>query len=240
MTKPLPADLEFIICDDTSLLPDFVWSELQQSEVDANVVLPVLNKCRKREKIGVIAQDHLWIVAFVRTPVCAVKLILACTDGMTGKYPLFLFTPLPCAAMEEDPYIYHSLNSAAWYLQTRLPTHRIYSVFGRDLLSRTFATIWAQQTNIPLISEPYYHCKITYLTRTALDLNRRELPSIPKAQIRPAELGDWEGVAKLCHGFADTSVRHLSFYNFFSYSIILVAPIHSDGRRSRCRSPRAH
>jgi len=240
MSNPLPADLEFIICNKSSSLPDFVWLELQQHEVDANVVLPVLNKCRSRERKGVIAQDHLWIVAFVRTPVCTVKLILACTDGLTGKYPLFLFTPLPCAAMKDDPYIFHSLTSAARHLQTRLPTHRIYSVFGRDLLSRTFATIWTQQTNIPLILEPYYHCKITYLTPTALELNRRELPSIPMAQIRPAETRDWEGVTKLCHGFADTSVCHLSFCNFFSYSIILVAPIYYDGRRSRCRSPRAH
>jgi hypothetical protein len=160
----------------------------------------------------VIAQDHLWIVAFVRTPVCAVKLILACTDGLTGKYPLFLFTPVPYAAMKDDAYIYPSLISAARHLQTHLPTHRIYSVFGRDILSRTFATIWTQQTNIPLISEPYYHCKITYLTRTALELNRRELPSIPMAQIRPAEPGDWEGVAKICHGFAATSVRQAFLY----------------------------
>jgi hypothetical protein len=184
-------------------LPRIAWTVLHQHEVDANVILPVLDKCELK---GIIPQDHLWIVVtFVQTPV-SVKLILACTDGLTGKYPLFLFTPVPFAAMKDDAYIYPSLSIAARYLQANVPTHRVYSVFGREMLARTFATIWAKQTTIPSIAEPYYHCKITYTTPTTLERSRRELPPLPTAQIRPAEQSDCEGVARIFHNVAADKV----------------------------------
>jgi len=238
MSESTPV-LELILCHKPSDLPSFAWTELYQHEVDANVILPILNKCLKKEKEGIMAQDHFWIVTFVRTPVYSVKLILACTDGVTGKYPVFLFTPIPYVAMEDDAYLYQSLFSAVRHLQTAVPTHRIYSVFGRVMLARMFAIIWTQQTNIPVISDAYYHCKITYLTCATFELKKSELPSIPMAQIRPAELRDWEGVARLCYYFADRLVLHLSCSTFL-YLPFCIAPIHPDGRSSPCRSPRAH
>jgi hypothetical protein len=239
MSKPTSDNLDVFVCRKPSELPPPALTVLHQHEIDANVILPILNKCRRHEQKGIISQDHLWIVVFVRSPVYAVKLILACTDGLTGKYPLFLFTPLPYAVMKDDASIYPSLFSMARHLQAHVPTHRVFSVFGRELLARTFATIWAQQTKIPFIVDPYYHCKITYLTPTTLEHSRRELPPIPTAQIRPAEQRDWEGVARICHDFAADAVRELS-WNTFSYSLFVVAPLHSDQRRRPCRSPRAH
>jgi hypothetical protein len=226
MSEAIAPTLEFIVCRKPSDFPSFAWTALQRHEVNANVILPILNKCWRNEKTGIISQDHLWIVAFVRTSVCAVKLIMACTDGLTGKYPLFLFTPVPYAAIKDDGYIYPSLASAMHHLRHHLPTQRIYSVFGPTLLARTFATIWKQQTNISFILEPYYDSKISFITRAALEAKRRELEPIPTAQIRPAEAKDSEGVARLCHGFAATSVRYMSCYRF-PYSKVFLGSPHS-------------
>jgi hypothetical protein len=112
------------------------------------------------------------------------------------------------------------------HLRHHLPTQRIYSVFGPTLLARTFATIWKQQTNISFILEPYYDSKISFITRAALEAKRRELEPIPTAQIRPAEAKDSEGVARLCHGFAATSVRYMSCYRF-PYSKVFLGSPHS-------------
>lgn len=230
MLKSTSPQLQFVICRKSSDLPTFAKAELHLHEVDANVMLPTLNKCQKQEQKGIIVQDQLWIVAFVQMTDIDVKLILACTNGPNGKYPLFLFTPVPNAAMEEDPYIFLSLTSAARHLQTLVPTSRVFSVFGRELLSRTFSTIWSQQTNIPLIPEPYYHCKITYLTSETLELNRRQLDPISTAQIRPAGPSDLVGVARLCREFAESSVLHFSCYSLFVFSMFLAASIHFEGR----------
>lgn len=214
MSEPASLPLDFLFCRKPSEVPDFVWACLYQHEVNANTILPILEKCWTQEKRGVIPQDHLWIVAFVQTPVYTVKLILACTNSITGKYPLFVFTPGP---LKNDAYLYPSLTSAARHLKSLVPPQRIYSVFGRDLLSRTFADIWTKQTNIPLIADPYYCCKISYLTRTTLELRRRKQDPILTAEVRPAVQRDWDAVARLCKEFAATSVLHFSLL-YASYS----------------------
>jgi hypothetical protein len=224
MSETIAPTLNVAVCRKASELPPFAWNALRRHDVDGNVILPILEKCRWKEKNGIILQDHLWIVVFVQTSVCAVKLIVACTDGLTGKYPLFLFTPVPYAAMKDDEYIYVSLASAADHLRLHVPTRRIYSVFGRTLMARTFATIWKQKTNISFILDPYYDCHISFLTRATLEAKRREHEPIPTAQIRPAEPKDSEGVARLCYGFAATSVRYVSCYRLRRTQIVLGSP----------------
>ena len=236
MSELASPSLEFVFCRRASEVPDFALKSLCQHEVDANTILPILEKCRKQEKMGIVPQDHLWIVAFIRTPVCTVKLILTCTDGMTGKYPLFIFMPGP---LKNDAYLFPALTFAARHLKSLVPTQRIYSVFARDLLSRTFASIWTGQTNIPLIPDPYYCCKISYLTPATLEFRRRQLAPIPTAEIRPAEQRDEDAVARLCHGFAATSVLHFPFYMFLMLKFS-AGTIHLDRSRSTRRSRSAH
>jgi len=118
-----------------------------------------------------------------------------------------------------------SLVSAARQLLAHVPTHRIYSVFGRDILSRMFATIWTHQTNIPNISDPCYLGRIMYLTRATLELKKRELPSLPMAQICPA--GTWI-LGRCCSTLSKFCVCIDASFVFHLKLTVWVAPVHSD------------
>src|SRR6266704_3682756 len=88
----ISSSLYHFTCKRASDCPPFAWDALRRHEVNANVILPILPKCLKQEHAGVPVRDHLWIIVY--TPISYdVKLILSCTDGLTGNYPVFLFTP---------------------------------------------------------------------------------------------------------------------------------------------------
>ena len=200
-TSPkIPSSFHIFTCTKASDFPPFAWDALRRQEVNANVILPILLKCLKQEQAGMPVWDHLWIVVY--TPVSYdVKVILSCTDGLTGKYPVFLFTPNPYPAIHSDLDTYPALEAAAVQLRQALPSklHRVYSVFGPEILCRTFVTLWSKHTRIPINPIPYYEAKISYLTsETFVDAIHQLVPG----EMRPAEKRDLDGVAKLCFQFA--------------------------------------
>ena len=174
------------------------------NEGNANVILPILLKCLKQEHAGIPVQDHLWIVVY--TPISYdVKLILSCTDGLTGKYPVFLFTPIPYPSIQSDPdNTYACLEVAAVELCRALPFefHRVYSVFGPEILCRTFVTLWSKRTGIQINRVPYYEAKVSYLTLETFVDAMSPLHQLVPGEMRPAERKDLAGVANLCFKFA--------------------------------------
>jgi hypothetical protein len=176
-------------------------------EVNANVILPILIKCWEKENSGDVIEDHLWIVVYQKTGNSfEVKVVVSCTDGLTGPYPIFLFSPLP-SDFHQDRSILPSLSLAARELYRNVSPRRVYSVFGPEVLSRTFASIWTTTTGIQLAQDPYYYsCKISYLTLGTLI--EMELPLSPDrtGYLRPAVQTDLEGIARLNFLFAADAV----------------------------------
>jgi len=200
-TSPqISSSLRHLTCKRASDLPDFAWMALYRNEVNANVILPILLKCLKQENAGIPVQDHLWIVVY--TPISYdVKLILSCTDSLTGKYPVFLFTPIPYPSIQSDPDTYPSLVAAVALCRV-LPFNRVYSVFGPKILCRTFVTLWSKRTGIPINPVPYYEAKISYLTSETFVDAMSPLHQLVPGEMRPAERKDLAGVANLCFKFA--------------------------------------
>lgn len=199
--------LEVFVCHKARDVPSFVFDALRANEVNSNVILPILLKCLEKERAGHVIKDHLWIVVYYRTlSSIEVQIVLSCTDGLTGKYPIFLFTPLP-SILDRKSTIYSALLSAARELSANVNPRRVFSVFGPEVLSRTFASIWTLNTKIQLAENPFYYlCKISYLTQDTLV--QRELPIPPNhvGYLRPAVDPDLESVARLCFLFAADSV----------------------------------
>jgi len=178
-TSPAPLPLCHFTCRRATDFPTFALDALRRHEVNANVILPIHLKCLKQEQAGNSVRDHLWVVVY--TPISYdVKLIMSCTDGPTGKYPVFLFTPTPYAAIHSDPNTYSALHVAAVELCKALPSqlHRVYSVFGPEILCRTFVTLWSNHVGVPIDPVPYYQAKISYLTSETFVDEKPRYPSL--------------------------------------------------------------
>jgi len=86
-------------------VPPFAWTALRSKEVDANTILPPLLKCWAMEQEGSVTPDQLWIIIYASSQQAEIKLIASCTDGPTGNYPIFIFTPIPTQHIEREKTI---------------------------------------------------------------------------------------------------------------------------------------
>ena len=170
-------NLNVLVCHSAIDVPSFVLASLQLHEVNANVILPTLIKCREKENSGDVIKDHLWIVVYHQT---VVNVVVSCTDGLTGRYPIFLFSPLP-SDLHQDGLLLPSLSLAARELCRNVSLRRVYAVFGPD-----------------------YSCKIS----SPDTLIEKELPlsSDQTGYLGPAVQTDLEGIARLCFLFAADAV----------------------------------
>ena len=189
-------------------VPQFAWTSLRSKEVDANTILPPLIKCWAMEQEGFVTLNQLWIIIYTFSGQPDVKLIASCTEGLTGSYPIFIFTPIPTQHIErERTILFLGLNCIVRELFDRVDRKRVYSVFALEKLSATFASLWTKATRVPLMMRgPYKKEKISFLTAQTL---RRDDPPIPYNKtydLRLAVRADREHVARLCYEFAADSV----------------------------------
>ncbi|KAF8960944.1 hypothetical protein BDZ97DRAFT_2035254 [Flammula alnicola] len=193
------SDIQVQYVTRASQFPSFAKDVLEADPVKSNVILPTLNKCIAKERNGQTPNDHLWIVVYTSREVL---FIASCTDGYMGKYPIFLFTPIPYSRLRRDTIV-----PALCLLARTLHRHvsRVYSVFGPEIVARTFCSLWTQRTGIPEVLEPYYLAKISFATPETL-INRR-LPSFPDEliELRPASREDIPALSELCYLFAGES-----------------------------------
>jgi len=162
------------------------------------------------EQRGSFTPNQLWIIIFTSGRQPEVKLIASCTDGLTGNYPIFIFTPIPTQRIEHDKTILSSeLNILIRELLANVDRRRVYSVFALERLSRMFASLWMEATNIPVLRDPYYEAKISFLTAQTFKRHDPPLPPNETCNLRPAVRADREQVARLCYEFAAESVCFL-------------------------------
>lgn len=74
-----------------SSLPEAVWTILHSHAAAANTILPHALKVLRSEERSQPVGSQLWLVCFNHH----IKLILSCTEGPLGTYPIFIFTPIP-------------------------------------------------------------------------------------------------------------------------------------------------
>lgn len=195
---PTSSSLDHFTCTRATDFPPFAWDALRRHDVNANVILPILLKRLKEEHAGIPVRDQLWIVVYTPTS-HDVKLILFCTDSLTGKYPVFLFTPTPQPVIHSDPDTYPALRIAALEL-CQLHSDRVYSVFGPEILCRTLVTLLSDYTRIPV--DP---------VQTLVD-DTSHLHQLVMGEMCPAERKDLDSVAALCFEFATTVYNTLLVY----------------------------
>ncbi|CAA7260428.1 unnamed protein product [Cyclocybe aegerita] len=189
-------------------VPGFVWDSLNANQVNANHVLPVLLKCMALERSGRMSQGHLWIVNYTLAHPHAkpqVRFVLACTDGNIGKYPIFIFTPIPYAYLQYDTGIHNSMALLANELRKNQPDERTYSVFAVDIATTAWVHVWTRLTRIGAVQEPYYHAKVSFLTRGTFIPRDLPLPPDEAFELRPGTPQDINEIARLCYMFADES-----------------------------------
>jgi len=221
-TSTSPDVLQTCSVSRASEFPHFAWTALRSKEVDANPVLPPLMKCLAMEQDGLVTPNQLWIIVHTSSRQPEVKLIASCTDGLTGSYPIFIFTPIPTQHIErERTILFMGLNCIVRELLNRVDRKRVYSVFALENLSKTFASLWTEATRIPVMRDPYKEEKISFLTAQTLKIDDPPIPPNETYNVRPAVRADREQVARLCYEFAADSVCLLLLSHYTSLTLIL-------------------
>ncbi|PPQ67951.1 hypothetical protein CVT26_005831 [Gymnopilus dilepis] len=191
-----------IVATRPSDVPTFALHCLEANPINANLMLPTLYKCRQEEEQGIVLQGQLWVVVHIQQQVL---LIVSCTTGYMGEYPIFFFTPFPYASLDADAMT-PALRLVAYKLRENLHSRRrVYSIFAPEIISVTFADIWSQIAGVRREREPYYHAKISYLTPTTFIEKRTPPLQGAYCDLRRGNPADLQGIADLCYRFAHDS-----------------------------------
>lgn len=184
---------------------------LESVPADASVILPTFYKCLEMDKVGRSPRDHVWIAIYSRQG--SVALVLSCTDGYMGAYPIFIVNTNPI-----DENLTSYIQLLAHTLQRHVPIERVYSVFGPIKITLLFSGAWTQVTGVQAEAHPYYDAKISCLRRR----ESLQQPLESTFEVGPATQADILAIAKPCHSFASDSVsRRLvsGSYSCAKYSI---------------------
>jgi hypothetical protein len=194
------------------------WKALESVPVDASVILPTFNKCLELDRAGQSPLHHLWIAIYSRSG--TVALVLSCTEGYMGAYPVFIVNTSPI----NDNDLASCMHLAALTLQRHVPIDRVYSVFGPIKITQLFSGMWTQITGVQAEVQPYYDSKISCLRR-----HESQQPVTPsessRFQVGPATQADILPIAKSCYAFAKDSVSHrLPSVSYSRAKHLLTAP----------------
>ncbi|EJC98645.1 uncharacterized protein FOMMEDRAFT_170884 [Fomitiporia mediterranea MF3/22] len=173
----------------------------------SNIISSKIEKYRAMEGRGFRLQpDEFWIVCSTTRTTSrgsedkTVDFVLACTYGVVGKYPIFIWG----TKLEDDltdEYLEVRMRNVVSELLKNVSPRRVYSIFAVQPVAQSFAAHWSSATRISIIPEPYYAAKFSYCTTKTL----APAPSANGVIMRVAEDHDTEQVAHLCYGFAADS-----------------------------------
>ena len=195
---------------------------LESVPVDASVILPTFNKCLELDKVRQSPLDHLWIAIYSRLG--TVTLVLSCTDGYMGAYPIFIVNTIPI----DDNDFASSIHLLALTLQRHVPIERVYSVFGPIKITQLFSRTWTQLTGVQAEAHPYYDAKISSLRRHE-SLQQPVTSESSTFEIGLATQADILPISQSCHAFAWDSVSYrFPSVSHSSAKYLLTAPFHVD------------
>ena len=171
----------------------------------SNIILSKIESYRTSEGRGhELRSDEFWIVCSTgRRGENVVDFVLSCTYGITGKYPVFIYSPKPESELTRT-FIDPRVDMMVAKLLSTVSTRRVYSVFAIDAVAKSFAEAWKAYTGIMAIKEPYYAAKFSFCTPARLAQTPKPDGGV---RMRLALPGDAAQVASLCRGFSEESVR---------------------------------
>ncbi|KAI0274988.1 hypothetical protein BC834DRAFT_24659 [Gloeopeniophorella convolvens] len=187
-----------------STLPASVWDAFRDDERGSNIMLPHAQKALSTEH----GEDtQLWLTCTTFQAIDAdpiLELVLSCTEGPFGSYPIFIFSAVPFSSLTED-FLHPRIQLLVHALLSHVSPNRVFSVFAPDPVARMFSRIWSYSTKIGYYEKPYYAAKLTYCTSESF--NDKRMTSFPNLAYVPrlATEDDLAAVAELCQRFSDTS-----------------------------------
>lgn len=132
--------------------------------------------------------------------------VLSCTSSTFGNYPIFVWTPHHHTFATQASWLIPRMVTLTKHLSSCIPRERVFSVFGLEVLVRTFADVWTDITGIQVIPKPFYVAYLTYCTPES-SRNSEYTNSLPLGHcIRRAAFCDLHSVAQLCYEFSEDSV----------------------------------
>lgn len=198
------APSNFEVVSRASDLPIAAWQALQRVPTSANLILPILNKCVELDMAGRSPPGHLWIVIYSGPG--RVALVLSCTDGYTGAYPIFIVDTQAIDDTQLTSFVHLSVLT----LQRHIPIERVYSVFAPIRIAQLFSRMWTQLTGVQAEAQPYYDAKISCLQwHDNLQQSATSSENGIIFEVGLATYVDIHPVARLFHAFASDSVRSL-------------------------------
>lgn len=207
------------VYDHASQLPGTVWEAFRLREREANIMYPhALKSCLYD---GAPA-PQFWLTCSSYAASSdgrqTLDLVLSCTEGAMGSYPIFIFANTSSRQLSPE-WLRSRLDALIQRLLEHVDETRVFSVFAPEVVTREFAQMWTYHTEIGCYSEPYYAAKLTYCTPATI--TRRRMTLFPDLGYVPrlAEERDLRVVAELCRGFAATSVRLIFAFDGSSWLI---------------------
>jgi hypothetical protein len=189
-----------------SSIPPDVWECFKTFPQNSNILYPHALKRRAAERNGQASiGTEFWMVYWSNQPFPTIDLVLSCTDGPLGTYPIIIFTPHEPERLYEA-FIRPRITRLIYALDQQVLRHRVYSVFAPEEITKVFAKVWSAHTGIAIEKEPYYAALITYCTRATFRNRRTTIDPDFVYDLRLAEETDIPAAAELCYGFAETSV----------------------------------
>ncbi|KAG8933442.1 hypothetical protein FRC02_011820 [Tulasnella sp. 418] len=149
--------------------------------------------------------EQFWLSLWTtrgRTSSAKLDIVLSCTKGPIGDYPVFLYSNVPDECLTQD-FLESRIELLVTRLKSCVSSRRVFSVFGPAPLTRAFVMAWTTATNMRHmpIADPYYAAKHTFCTRETLSSDSYG-PLPAGHSMRLADWSDLKRGAELCFGFA--------------------------------------
>ncbi|KZT30898.1 hypothetical protein NEOLEDRAFT_44978 [Neolentinus lepideus HHB14362 ss-1] len=193
------------------------------TERNTNIILPHLIKCLEKERLGEpLPPNQIWI-ASQRGGL--LDFFLSCTEGPMGPYPIFISTTASLSQLLDPNYVQSSVAALIHeLLRADVPRERVFSVFAPEPVTKAFARLWTDLTNIPLARDPeYYAATFSYCTVTSFIDKRMPFYDGFTFSLRPAVERDIPIIAGLGKSFSETSPPFLlSFEQALEEARVLV------------------
>jgi hypothetical protein len=147
-------------------------------------------------------------------------IVLSCVSWTLGDYPIFLWTPKNASSVS-SAWLVPRVELLAEHLLDIVPPCRVFSVFGKTQLVKTFTRYWSDLVKCPIEPEPFYAAYYSFCNPDTFKESHDPLSR--GDSIRRANMEDLAAVAQLCKEFADDSVRgtHLLPFPRFSLDFLI-------------------
>lgn len=198
-----------------------VGTDLESRAKESNIVYAHAYKLACQLRSGAassIAPGQFWITCHSRQGrTTALELVLSCTEGSLGTYPIFIYSHRPVPKSSSRMFLSHlhaCISAVIKTLSGVTPPQRVFSVFSLAPITQIFAEKWTALFGglYPTVETPWYAATSSYCTA---DTFRGLSPSSrsgadgrtmnpPGHVMRKATLNDLDQCAALCEAFAKT------------------------------------